>query len=589
MIRFNRRETAGAPGLQTGGNPGAKAPGLHSNAPGLHCKAAGLHLALALFALVAIAVPAAAQVQSSSARQVQTTPTPAPTASPTPTPTFTPVRERERWFFGRPALRIGQDYRLRAGEEAREVVVVLGDVHIEGRVTRDVVVVLGDVTLAASAVIDRSLVVVGGSATVQQGASVSHDLVIVGGTLDAPHDFAPRGEHVVVGAPIIGRSLRALVPWLTRGLLWGRLIVPDIRWNWVVVGIAFLLGLLLNHVFYRQVTNCAETLARRPFSTFFVGLLALLLMPPILTLVAATVIGLVVVPFAFLAFILGGMIGKVGVTRAIGTSVVSESEGAGRGAAARSFVLGSALIVIAYMLPIVGVLTWAMLTVLGFGAATLTFMGAIRRERAVPPPPAAPTASGPGPSLEPMAPAPPPVPAPAPSHYATAVTSEPAPSAAPHFDYDLRTGSPADSRTEPAFTPRPIAGLAGYPRATFFDRLAAIALDVVLVAIAVSFIDRGWNDGPGVFFLLLLTYHVAFWAWKGTTLGGIICNLRVVRMHDGDVRFVDALVRGLASIFSVVALGIGCFWMLTDREAQMWHDKIAGTIVVKVPRELVLE
>jgi uncharacterized RDD family membrane protein YckC len=87
---------------------------------------------------------------------------------------------------------------------------------------------------------------------------------------------------------------------------------------------------------------------------------------------------------------------------------------------------------------------------------------------------------------------------------------------------------------------------------------------------------------------MLFAYHVAFWAWKGTTLGGIVVGLRVIRMQGTDVRFVDALVRGLASIFSLAALGIGCFWMLQDPERQMWHDKIAGTLVVKVPRDLVL-
>ncbi len=55
-----------------------------------------------------------------------------------------------------------------------------------------------------------------------------------------------------------------------------------------------------------------------------------------------------------------------------------------------------------------------------------------------------------------------------------------------------------------------------------------------------------------------------------------------------ELRFVDALVRGLSSVFSIVALGTGCLWMLQDPERQMWHDKIAGTLVVKVPREVVL-
>jgi uncharacterized RDD family membrane protein YckC len=129
-------------------------------------------------------------------------------------------------------------------------------------------------------------------------------------------------------------------------------------------------------------------------------------------------------------------------------------------------------------------------------------------------------------------------------------------------------------------------GLAQYPRATFLDRVAAFALDCLLVAIANAILDMDRQEG--FFFFLLLGYHIAFWAWKGTTLGGIICSLRVIRTHGAELRFADALVRGLSSVFSLAALGIGCLWMLQDPERQMWHDKIAGTLVVKVPRDLVL-
>jgi uncharacterized RDD family membrane protein YckC len=44
---------------------------------------------------------------------------------------------------------------------------------------------------------------------------------------------------------------------------------------------------------------------------------------------------------------------------------------------------------------------------------------------------------------------------------------------------------------------------------------------------------------------MLLAYHVAFWAWRSTTLGGIIIGLRVVRVQGTDLRFADALVRAL--------------------------------------------
>jgi len=83
---------------------------------------------------------------------------------------------------------------------------------------------------------------------------------------------------------------------------------------------------------------------------------------------------------------------------------------------------------------------------------------------------------------------------------------------------------------------------------------------------------------------VLFRSHIGFWTWKGTTVGGIICQLRVVRTDGTPLRFVDALVRGLSSIFSLAVVGIGCLWILRDPERQAWHDKIAGTYVVKVPR-----
>jgi uncharacterized RDD family membrane protein YckC len=131
----------------------------------------------------------------------------------------------------------------------------------------------------------------------------------------------------------------------------------------------------------------------------------------------------------------------------------------------------------------------------------------------------------------------------------------------------------------------PAGDLGLYPRATFLDRVAAFALDCVLVAIAGQILEL---RADGWFPLLLLLYHIAFWAWRGTTIGGIVVGLRVIRTQGTELRFIDALVRGLGSVFSIVALGIGCFWMLQDAERQMWHDKIAGTLVVKVPRHMVL-
>ena len=504
----------------------------------------------------------------------------------------------EEFRYYRPIINLGHDYTLKAGDTVRTVRSALADVVIEGHVDGDVVVTLGKATLAPTAVIDGSLVVIGGSATVMPGASVRRDFVVIGGTADTPPTFSARGEHVVIGSPMLGDTLRALVPWLTNGLLLGRLIVPSLPWVWTIVFISFFIGLVLNHVFDRQVSACAETLARRPLSAFFMGLLVLLLAGPLLAIVAASIIGLAVVPFAIAALIVGGMLGKIGVIRAIGRGVIAEGDSGSRLQSLRSYTIGSAAIVVAYMVPVLGILTWAMIGVFGLGAAMMTFAATLRRERPTPapkapvePPPVVPPPASHEPSFRSE---PPPAYGPAASAYVAAASSAPPESAAEAMVSEGSPPGPAPSPAMPHASLPPLVGgdLSLYPRAGFLDRLAAFALDVVLIAIAsaffrAAFFFRGPADDGGFMFVVLI-YIIAFTAWKGTTLGGIICSLRVVRTNGAELRFVDALVRGLSSIFSIAALGIGCFWMLNDAERQMWHDKIAGTVVVKVPREMVL-
>ena len=58
-----------------------------------------------------------------------------------------------------------------------------------------------------------------------------------------------------------------------------------------------------------------------------------------------------------------------------------------------------------------------------------------------------------------------------------------------------------------------------------------------------------------------------------------------------DGRPVDvgvALVRAAAAIFSALVLGLGFFWAGWDRGKQSWHDKIAGTVMVTVPKGMPL-
>ena len=453
------------------------------------------------------------------------------------------------------SVRVGQDYTLPAGDIAREVAVIFGNATIEGRVDRNVVVVFGNARLGSGAVVDGSLVVVGGSAVAAQGAQVHEDLFVGGGTFESAPGFSPGGEHVVIGTASLGDRLQAIVPWLTRGLLWGRPIVPDLPWMWVIVAAFFLAYLLLNILFDRPVRATAEVLADKPLTAFMVGLLVLLLAGPVCLLLAVSVIGVAVVPFVICALLVAAVIGKIGVARRIGMSF-AHKDADNRVHAVRSFVIGSFVIVLAYLVPILGFITWTLTGMFGLGAASLAFIRAYRREN-----PAA---------VRPMATAAVPP--------ATAVVP-------PVVQYQAApVGPSADAAAVPLTAPL-VADAVTLPHAPFLDRLAAFVLDVILVCIVVQIFSWGNDDDTArVFFVTLLAYHVGFWTWKGTTVGGIICQLRVVRVDGTRLRFVDALVRGLSAIFSLAVFGLGALWILKDPERQAWHDRVAGTYVVKVPR-----
>jgi uncharacterized RDD family membrane protein YckC len=518
--------------------------------------------ALVLVALLACHVAGAAPSRAAA----KSTALHAPQTPPEPVVVEQPVEQEFR--FSRPIVRVGQNFTLGEGQSVREIQSGLSDITIAGSVDDDVAVIVGSLRLASTAKIGGSVVVVGGTLTIESGATIARDMVVVGGELRAPSDFTPGAQQVVVGTIGVAHALQSVVPWIMRGLLLGRPIVPDLWWMWPAVAIFLFIYLMVNALFANHVSSVADTVAAKPLSSFLLGLLVLVLTIPAIVILAATVIGIAVVPFVMCALIVGGLIGKAGVMRATGRSVIAEDADAGRLRTFGSVLIGFAVLTIAYMIPVLGFITWAITGVIGVGGAASAFRTALRREHPprVPPPV----------DVEPA-----PVP-----EARVAVASEPA-YAAPMSTFVPNAGVAADSLHAATGSAAAVpTDLAVYPRATFLDRVAAFALDAILVGIAVNILDLTRNDGAFPF--LLLAYHIGFWAWRGTTLGGIVIGLRVIRVQGTDLRFADALVRGLSSVFSIAALGIGCLWMLQDPEKQMWHDKIAGTLVVKVPRHLVL-
>jgi uncharacterized RDD family membrane protein YckC len=503
-----------------------------------------------------------------------------PTASETEASASDDNTEVTEWRPARPVVRVGQDLTVAADEDVSEVVVIAGSLTIDGRVRRDAVVVGGTLRLGPNARVGGSLVSIGTRTDIAPGAVVDRELVVIGAPFNAPAGFSPGGEQVVIGVEGISSVLQGMWPWLTQGLLLGRIIVPSLGWMWGLLAVIFFVYLVLGLLFERAVRSAVAPLVTKPLSTFLAGLLVFLLTGPAIFILTVSVVGIIVIPFALCALVVAGVIGKIAVARAVGGSVMTEDEAGNKFQAARSIAIGVIVLAIAYMIPILGIVTFMLVGVFALGAAWMALFAGLRRENPAKPKP-------PRPPQEPVSPSATPSFAPGQAISGTAPgTSVSAFAAEPMAEvpsYDSGTALPGEAGVAGAAGIGMSASLLSMPKASFTERAAAFFLDVVLVLLTFGILNVDMN-GPRAFFLMLLIYHVAFWTMKGTTVGGMICNLRVIRTDGGPVTFGEATIRGLSSILSLAVLGLGALWILRDPERQAWHDTFAGTYVVKVPK-----
>lgn len=121
--------------------------------------------------------------------------------------------------------------------------------------------------------------------------------------------------------------------------------------------------------------------------------------------------------------------------------------------------------------------------------------------------------------------------------------------------------------------------VAALPRAGFGIRMGALLLDIILVGI----VTQQLHDHD-VFLVLLAAYGAVMWKLKGSTIGGIICGVQVVRVDGRPIDWPTAVVRALSCFLSLAVVGLGFIWIAIDHDRQGWHDKIAGTAVVRSPK-----
>ncbi len=135
------------------------------------------------------------------------------------------------------------------------------------------------------------------------------------------------------------------------------------------------------------------------------------------------------------------------------------------------------------------------------------------------------------------------------------------------------------------------AGVARRFAAQLLDAVAGWVIFFAILFISASVGSAGQTSETGIgafvgtFFWAMIGYTVfALWFLaQGKTPGKWLVGIRVVNKMNANVPGLGRmLVREIIGKFvSGFFLGLGYFWAIFDRENQAWHDKIAGTLVVR--------
>jgi len=86
--------------------------------------------------------------------------------------------------------------------------------------------------------------------------------------------------------------------------------------------------------------------------------------------------------------------------------------------------------------------------------------------------------------------------------------------------------------------------------------------------------------------ILSLIYFTYFHGSTGQTPGKSFLRMKVIRVSGDPINYKIAFIRWLGYFVSELAMCLGFYWVAFDINKQGWHDKIAGTYVVKKGKTL---
>ena len=133
--------------------------------------------------------------------------------------------------------------------------------------------------------------------------------------------------------------------------------------------------------------------------------------------------------------------------------------------------------------------------------------------------------------------------------------------------------------------------------AGFWLRLGAFLIDTLIVSVVVGIVllaifgrsylqlsAEGKTLWADVLFqgVLPAIAAILFWRFRGATPGKMLLSAKIVDASTFGPPSTGKLIgRYFAYLVSIVPMFLGFLWIAFDKRKQGWHDKLAGTVVIR--------
>jgi len=124
--------------------------------------------------------------------------------------------------------------------------------------------------------------------------------------------------------------------------------------------------------------------------------------------------------------------------------------------------------------------------------------------------------------------------------------------------------------------------------AALLDTIMLLVVSVPLLRLVYALSD--WEQQAhiasrvefAISYVLPVVLVIALWLWLSSTPGKMLIGAVIVDARTGGKpSLLQFVIRYLGYYVSIIPLGLGLIWVGIDPRKQGWHDKMAGTLVIR--------